>query len=129
MTNKKQQDALFDNLKPLTRVYPSLEARLAKAAADGHPYVLRAMEIFGRAKGRSEAQALASYREDHGLTEAEAKLAYFLVEGGTLASYALITSLSRNTVRSYLKSIFSKTGATRQAELVRMLSEDRSRTR
>lgn len=129
MTNKKQQDALFDNLKPLTRVYPSLEARLAKAAADGHPYVLRAMEIFGRAKGRSEEQAMASYREDHGLTEAEAKLAYFLVEGGTLAGYALITNLSRNTVRSYLKSIFSKTGATRQAELVRMLGEDRSRTR
>lgn len=129
MSNKKQQDALFDNLKPLTRVYPSLEARLAKAAADGHPYVLRALEIFGRAKGRSEEQALASYREDHGLTEAEAKLAYFLVEGGTLAGYALITNLSRNTVRSYLKSVFSKTGATRQAELVRMLGEDRSRTR
>jgi DNA-binding CsgD family transcriptional regulator len=129
MTTKKQQDALFDNLKPLTRVYPSLEARLAKAAADGHPYVLRALEIFGRAKGRSEEQALASYREDHGLTEAEAKLAYFLVEGGTLAGYALITNLSRNTVRSYLKSVFSKTGATRQAELVRMLGEDRSRTR
>lgn len=129
MTNKKQQDALFDNLKPLTRVYPSLEARLAKAAADGHPYVLRAMEIFGQAKGRSEEHALTSYREDHGLTEAEAKLAYSLVEGGTLAGYALTTNLSRNTVRSYLKSIFSKTGATRQAELVRMLSEDRSRTR
>ncbi len=129
MTNKKQQDALFDNLKPLMRVYPSLEARLSKAAADGHPYVLRALEIFGRAKGRSEELALASYREDHGLTEAESKLAYFLVEGGTLADYALTTNLSRNTVRSYLKSIFSKTGATRQAELVRMLSEDRSRTR
>jgi DNA-binding CsgD family transcriptional regulator len=129
MTNKKQQDALFDNLKPLTRVYPSLEARLAKAADDGHPYVLRALEIFGRAKGRSQEQVLTNYREDRGLTEAEAKLAYFLVEGGTLASYALTSNLSRNTVRSYLKSIFSKTGASRQAELVLMLSEDRSRTR
>jgi len=129
MTNKKQQDALFDNLKPLTRVYPSLEGRLAKAADAGHPYVLRALEIFGVAKSRSQEQALAGYREDHGLTEAEAKLAYFLVEGGTLASYALTTSLSRNTVRSYLKSVFSKTGATRQAELIRILGEDRSRTR
>lgn len=129
MTNKKQQDALFDNLKSLTRVYPSLEARLTKAANDGHPYVLRALEIFGLAKGRSEELALAAYRENHGLTEAEAKLAHFLVEGGTLASYALTTSLSRNTVRSYLKSVFSKTGATRQAELVLMLSENRSRTR
>jgi DNA-binding CsgD family transcriptional regulator len=129
MTIKKQQDALFDNLKPLTRVYPSLEARLSKAADEGHPYVLRALEIFGLAKGRSQEQALARYREEYGLTDAEAKLAQFLVEGGTLTSYALTTSLSRNTVRSYLKSIFSKTGANRQAELILILGGERSRAR
>jgi DNA-binding CsgD family transcriptional regulator len=57
----------------------------------------------------------------HTLTQAEQRLADFLAGGGTLANFAHLRSLSRNTVRNQLRSIFTKLGVNRQADLVRVL--------
>lgn len=56
-----------------------------------------------------------------GLTPAEAKLALELVKGRSLEQSATILDIRYNTARAHLRSIFAKTGVTRQAELVRVV--------
>ena len=53
-----------------------------------------------------------------GLTPAQARLAIHLVEGNSLRSSAKALGVKYETVRTYLKSVFQKTGTHRQAELV-----------
>lgn len=60
----------------------------------------------------------------HGLTGAEARLASLLADGSNLEEAAKTLSVSIQTVRSQLKSVFAKTGVTRQAELVSLLLGD-----
>jgi DNA-binding CsgD family transcriptional regulator len=55
------------------------------------------------------------------LTPAEARLASQLTTGKSVEQIALSSRLSLNTIRTQLKSVFSKTGVQRQAELVSLL--------
>jgi DNA-binding CsgD family transcriptional regulator len=55
------------------------------------------------------------------LTPAEANLAIKLARGLSLAEVSEQQSISQHTARAQLKSIFAKTGVTRQAELVRLV--------
>ena len=55
------------------------------------------------------------------LTAAEAKLAGIIAEGATIDAAAKARGVSRETIRTQLKAIFSKTGTNRQTELVRLL--------
>src|SRR5262245_7762725 len=57
-------------------------------------------------------------RSHFGLTPAEARLALHLVAGETLRCAAVNLSITYETARSQLKSIFNKTKTHRQAELV-----------
>lgn len=59
----------------------------------------------------------------HGLTRAEARLAQALACGASLREAAALIGVRYETARGYLKSVFQKTGASRQAELVRILLE------
>jgi DNA-binding CsgD family transcriptional regulator len=56
-----------------------------------------------------------------GLTRMEAALALLLAEGFTLDEAAEKMNVRRNTARTHLRSIFCKTGVTRQTMLVRLL--------
>lgn len=56
-----------------------------------------------------------------GLTRKEAALALLLAEGYTLDEAADKMDVRRNTARTHLRSIFCKTGVTRQTMLVRLL--------
>ncbi len=56
-----------------------------------------------------------------GLTPAEANVAILLARGLSLAEISQVQNISPHTARAQLKSIFAKTGASRQAELVRMI--------
>ncbi|MGH8807737.1 MAG: helix-turn-helix transcriptional regulator [Noviherbaspirillum sp.] len=60
-------------------------------------------------------------RQMFGLTPAEATLAIELANGLSLDEIAEALNIRRNTARAHLRSIFSKTGVTRQTELVRIL--------
>lgn len=60
-------------------------------------------------------------RQGFGLTAAEARLATVLVEDRSLKEAADLCGVTQNTAKSQLKSVFSKTGIRRQAELVRLL--------
>jgi len=56
-----------------------------------------------------------------GLTGAEATLAQGLLDGRRLAEIAASRDVSVETVRTQLRSLFKKTGASRQADLMRIL--------
>ena len=55
------------------------------------------------------------------LTPAEARIASQMTEGRSIEQIAASTTLSLNTIRTHLKSVFLKTGVQRQAELVSLL--------
>jgi DNA-binding CsgD family transcriptional regulator/GAF domain-containing protein len=56
-----------------------------------------------------------------GLTPAESNLAILLARGLSLTESSEAQNISLHTARAQLKSIFSKTGVSRQAELVRLI--------
>lgn len=60
----------------------------------------------------------------YGLTLAEARLAGALANGYSLEKIAETFRLSKNTVRTQLKSCFQKTGVHRQTELVKLILGD-----
>lgn len=60
-------------------------------------------------------------RQLFGLTPAEASLALLMANGLSLEEAAEKLDIRKNTARAHLRSIFSKTGVTRQTELVRVL--------
>ena len=56
-----------------------------------------------------------------GIARSEAELVSHLVDGTSLADAAGAMRITINTARTYLKRIFSKTGTSRQAELIRVV--------
>jgi len=56
-----------------------------------------------------------------GLSAVETSLAVHLVAGLTIGVAAQLMRIKEQTARAYLKQVFGKTGATRQADLVRLL--------
>lgn len=57
----------------------------------------------------------------YGLTPSEAQVAISLANGHSIDEIANTSSHSAHTIRSQLKSVFRKTGVTRQSELIKML--------
>jgi len=55
------------------------------------------------------------------LTPAEARLTAALVSGQTIKQFAEEAEVTLNTARTHLKSVFAKTGVSRQADLVRLI--------
>jgi DNA-binding CsgD family transcriptional regulator len=58
-----------------------------------------------------------------GLSSAEVRIAQQIVAGRTLPEAAVSLGISHNTARAHLRSIFAKTQARSQVDLVRMLCE------
>lgn len=56
------------------------------------------------------------------LSPSEARVATLLFDGKTVAEAAAALGITYDTARQYLKRVFAKTGARRQAELVRLIS-------
>lgn len=71
--------------------------------------------------GQEEAIPAAALGTMFGLTPAESLIADALIRGYTLEQYAQQRGISVGTVRWQMKQVLSKTGAARQAELVRMV--------
>jgi DNA-binding CsgD family transcriptional regulator len=69
-----------------------------------------------------QAPPVSLLRSLFGLTVSEAQVARSLVTGDSLIETAAATGVSHNTVRSQLRGALVKTGCTRQAELVALLS-------
>ena len=69
-------------------------------------------------KARPNASLLS---QAFGLTSAEAKLAATLADGTSLKEAAQELTISRETARSQLKTVFTKTDTHRQSQLVALL--------
>ncbi|HTV28324.1 MAG TPA: helix-turn-helix transcriptional regulator [Xanthobacteraceae bacterium] len=91
-----------------------------RPARDGLGAPLPAAILFIRDPENPTARSLA-LQGLFGLTVAEAKVASILAEGRSMEEIVDAFHISRNTVRTHLKSIFAKTNTTRQAQLVALL--------
>jgi len=80
-----------------------------------------AIVLFLRDPDRKSEGAEEIVRKLFDLTPAETSLALLLTNGLTLEEAAEEQGISKNTARAHLRAIFSKTGVTRQATLVRIL--------
>jgi DNA-binding CsgD family transcriptional regulator len=82
----------------------------------------RAVVVFASAPEEPLGFSQALARQLYGLSERESEVASAVVAGLTLEETAESLKVEKETVRSHLKRVFSKTETSRQAELVRLLS-------
>ena len=105
--------------------------------AGGRAFVIHVLPLVGAARDRTDSDGVLLLLAEpenvsvpeadllrllFDLTPAEAVLTRALIEGKTVAEFAALRSLSDATVRTQIRSVFAKTGVTRQVELVRLLS-------
>lgn len=70
---------------------------------------------------QSQADRCDQLVELFGLLPSEARLAWQLAQGTSIAEAASMTGVTEETARNYSKKIYAKTGARRQPELVRII--------
>jgi DNA-binding CsgD family transcriptional regulator/PAS domain-containing protein len=81
------------------------------------PYLM----VFIRSPQQKTAVSVDSLINLYQLTLTEAKLTSVLVEGKSINEISAELGITRNTARAHLRSIFLKTGVTRQAMLVSLV--------
>lgn len=91
------------------------------ACADGEGSNQPAAVIFIRDPENCREPERTMLRRLFDLTPAEAELARNLATGLSLDEAALALNISRNTARAHLRAVFSKSGITRQTELMRVV--------
>jgi DNA-binding CsgD family transcriptional regulator len=101
-----------------------LQCLVALLSADG-------AAMFGHARSAAlvlisdpdvrEAPSAADIAKAYDLSPAEARVAEAVARGKSLAMIAQELGVSRNTVRNQTQSVLTKTGAQRQADLVRLV--------
>lgn len=82
------------------------------------PAVLGTVRVAAPA---NERRAIATIAAVHGLSPREAALAYGIMVGETIVEAGTRLHLTPETSRNYSKRIYAKTGASGQADLVRLL--------
>lgn len=90
---------------------PNADSKLRRSAA----------VVFIRDPDRNAELESGMLRQLFDLTPAEAAVARGLTTGLSLDEAAEALNISRNTARAHLRSIFSKSGITRQTELMRLM--------
>lgn len=103
------------------RLYPSILPRLRQAYETGNPMVKQAVLAMVAALSRAENQRERRLRDEHGLTPTEIRVVLQIADGGSVAECAQALQIADSTVRTHLKSIFAKTGLSRQAQLSKLL--------
>ena len=109
------------NRRPWLVIEPSPVTGVASDTFGGGRAILAITDLTS-----SRVSNAAVLKLTFGLTAAEARLAAAICEGTELKTAARRFGVSRETVRSQLRSIFGKTGVHRQAELVARLNGLRS---
>jgi DNA-binding CsgD family transcriptional regulator len=79
--------------------------------------------IFATDPDQRPAPPTAMMRQRYGLTRAEAAFALEILRGDGIQACADRLGITRATARTHLSHVFRKTGAQRQAELVRLLMD------
>lgn len=115
------------------------DAPIVVPGDDGHDYILqelpaaaaRALTDMGNRRvfainlhATTRDSSALNFRRRYGLTQAEGDIAAAFALGASLGEIAERRCNSVHTVRTHLKSIFSKTGTHRQSQLVALLHAD-----
>lgn len=82
--------------------------------------------IVFRPTRRRHVSVIEQVKRGCHLTPAETKLLDALAAGETLTTYSERIQISRNTAKTQLQSLFSKTGTSRQADLIRLVAQRQS---
>jgi DNA-binding CsgD family transcriptional regulator/PAS domain-containing protein len=78
--------------------------------------------VFVTQREDSPPEDIGAFAENFGLTPAERRMLEYIVSGATLGEAAQMLDISANTARTHLAHIFSKTGITRQADLIALVN-------
>lgn len=78
-------------------------------------------DVFARMAPGSATADISGFAAEHGLTPAETRLVESIAGGASVAEHATAQGISTNTARVHMQRVLEKTGARRQAELVRMI--------
>jgi DNA-binding CsgD family transcriptional regulator len=81
-----------------------------------------AVAVFVRKAALDMRSALESIAQAYKLTARELSVLMGIVEVGGVPEVAAVLGLSEATVKTYLRTVFRKTGASRQAELVKLVA-------
>lgn len=82
----------------------------------------REFALLSIALGEPQEDRIDALAEAFMLTQAEASIAFAVADGMSIDAMAEARKVSRETIRSQLKSLMSKTGTRRQPELTALLS-------
>jgi DNA-binding CsgD family transcriptional regulator/PAS domain-containing protein len=96
-------------------------ADLALPAPSAAPAVIGVVRETSSGDSRTGAASVATIAAMYGLTAGEAAIAYGLTRGQTIVEAGGRLRLSPETARNYSKKIYAKTGASGQADLVRLM--------
>jgi DNA-binding CsgD family transcriptional regulator len=136
--NKTANELLLQSMEKLNTGAPKSFASIAVPATETLPALILQLvstryaphNIFTGASGliiatplsKPSALSVALVAALFNLTRSEARVARGILEGKPVNRLTIDLGLSAATVRSYLKSVFAKTGVRRQAELVSLLA-------
>lgn len=112
---------LLRRLEAYGRLYPSVLPRLKAALDAGHPALVALVESLQEALDQAESQRIRQLRDAWDLSAQEARVTLSLIDGGTVAECAADLGIAESTVRTHVKSVFAKTGRTRQSQLASLL--------
>ena len=107
-----------DGKQYVTHILP-LGGGARREAGSGHFAVAAVFVRKAELELPHPAEALARY---YRLTAAEMRVLLAIVEGGGVAEVARRLGVSEATVKTHLQRIFDKTGAARQADLVKLVA-------
>jgi DNA-binding CsgD family transcriptional regulator len=113
----KANPILPAHLGPYGELYPSLARRLNEIEQTASPAIRRRIAALQAAREDQHEDRQVKLMRQFGLTRTESRITLHLADGGSVAGYAEMFEVSVGTVRSQLKSIFTKTGVNRQAAL------------
>ena len=135
-TKSKEDDAIraaargmYSSFDAYARLYPDLIPRIREIMASNIPAIRDKVELLRKAIAREGDARQASLARRYGLTPAQARIAVFIADGGSVASYAKENKISAQTVRTHLKAVFAKTGISRQTQLATILAGARALTK
>lgn len=136
--DRKLQQLIAEALSTATKWKPAVAEALAITRPSGRAklgVIVRAIPLNAWSEGKRRPSVAVMIRDPErkseasheimrnlfDLTPAEAALALLLANGMTLEEASEDLNIRKNTARAHLRSIFSKTGVTRQTMLVRLI--------
>lgn len=112
---------LLRQAEAYTRLYPSTLPRLKAALEAGNPALRGLVQAMQAALAQAEGQRVRQLRDAWRLSAQEARVALRLIDGATVADCAADMGVAESTIRTHVKSVFAKTGRTRQSQLGSLL--------